>query len=185
VADANNKIANDASNHLVLTGGAAVYVAVGGTNELAIGATTVEPIVSADLSLGSNTKRFNQGWFDDKVCASVFQDISSASFYLDPASTGSALVLAGNIVMSSGKTVDGVDVSEHTHLYDKTTSIGNESSHTHPYTYICDSTSTDSGHSHTYFRPNTAGSGDGDYNTKAGTAHTHSLGYTATASGAP
>jgi hypothetical protein len=185
VTDTDNYISNDGSDHLVLNGQSAVYVAVGGTNELAIGSTSVEPIVSADLDLGTNTKRFGKGYFNDTVYAAKFEDITSASFYLDPASTGSALVLAGNIVMSSGKTVDGVDVSEHTHLYDKTTSIGNESSHTHPYTYICDSTSTESGHSHTYFRPNTAGSGDGDYNTKAGTAHTHSLGYTATASGAP
>lgn len=185
VTDTDNYISNDGSDHLVVNGQSAVYVAVGGTNELAIGSTSVEPIVSADLDLGTSSKRFGKGYFNDTVYAAKFEDISSASFYLDPASTGSAAVLAGNIVMSSGKTVDGVDVSEHTHLYDKTTSIGNESSHTHPYTYICDSTSTESGHSHTYFRPNTAGSGDGDYNTKAGTAHTHSLGYTATESVKP
>jgi hypothetical protein len=185
VTDTDNYISNDGSDHLVLNGASAVYVAVGGTNELAVGSTSVEPIVSADLDLGTSSKRFGKGYFNDTVYAAKFEDISSASFYLDPASTGSALVIAGNIVMSSGKTVDGVDVSEHTHNYDKTTGVDNEASHTHLYTYICDSTSTEAGHSHTYFRPNTAGSGDGDYATKAGSAHNHGLTYTATASGKP
>jgi hypothetical protein len=189
VADANNKISNDASNHLVLTGGAAVYVAVGGTNILAVGSTTVEPIANDAISLGATGKRFTTGYFSNVVRASKFTDITSDSFYVDPASTGSAAVLAGDIVMSTGKTVDGVDVSEHTHTYDKAnTPTGAGSAHKHYVSWACANTlgMIDDGggdHHHLYDAGvNWSGSG---YYTSEENAHTHGLTYTSTASGAP
>ena len=187
--DANNYVTCDGSAHLVVDGQSAVYIAVGGTNELAIGSTSVEPIVSADLDLGTNIKRFGKGHFNDTVYAAKFEDITSASFYLDPASTGSALVLAGNIVMSSGKTVDGVDVSEHVHTYDKAdTPTGAGSAHHHHVSWACADTGAqidDGGGNHHHVYQGIVNYVSGGVYTSDENEHTHGLTYTSTNSGKP
>jgi hypothetical protein len=116
-----------------LSSTSSLKLGLGSTLYLRLASTTLRPEVNEGLSCGVSVSRWSNVYSvlgnysgiltcASDVVAARFVDGDNNTYLLDPNNTTNSLVIAGNIVMASSKTVDGVDISAHTHKYNKVVS---------------------------------------------------------------